>query len=123
VHQIQESVVRAITLERSADGRAYTFVNTGGNVWSPEGEPIRAPEAFVSALDSLLNLGALAWVPEPDEKELLLSVRLRLEPGTEGTPEAFTFARTSDGSTLCLTSAGQAATIDGALVEKLLGLF
>jgi len=118
VHQFQESQVRAIDLEHG--GRTYTFVNTGDNVWSPKGQTIRAPDDFVQALDGLLNLAATRWLDGPPECERVLAVRI-IE--TQGGETGFAFARRADGASLWLGAAGQAAEIDGAVVERLLRLF
>ncbi len=117
VHQIQESQVRALELEHA--GTTYTFVNTGDNVWNPQGQAIQAPPDFLQSLDGLLNLGAERWLDAAPSHELVLAVRVR---PLQGEPLAFAFARTPDGTTLCL--AGElVAAVDPALVERLLRLF
>lgn len=118
VHEIQESELRVIELTQGA--RSYAFVNTGDNTWSPKGQAIRAPKAFEQSLDRLLNLGAKRWLSAVSEREELLSVRLL---STAGVETRFSFARAPDGTYLWLGSGGQAAEIDGAVVEELRKLF
>ncbi len=118
VHEIQESLLRAIELERG--GQSYAFVNTGDNVWNPKGQAIRAPDAFLQALDGLLNLGAKRWLTSVPEHERLLSVRLL---STQSEETVFSFGRAPDGTYLWLSASGQVAEIDGAVVERLLSLF
>jgi hypothetical protein len=117
VHQLQESLVRALELERA--GRVLAFVNTGDNQWSPRGQEIQAPAAFLQALDKLLNLAAVRWLEGSVEGEELL--RVRVLP-TQGEPSEFSFLRTPDGVHACRAGTS-AAEVDGALVEKLVGLF
>jgi hypothetical protein len=118
VHEIQESLLRVIELEHG--GKSYAFVNTGDNVWNPKGQSIRAPDAFLQSLDGLLNLGAKRWLAAVPEHEQLLSVRLL---STQSEETLFSFARAPDGTYLWLGAGGQAAEIDGAVVERLLHLF
>jgi hypothetical protein len=120
MHQLQEAAVRAIVLTQRAQGRTYTFVNNGDNLWNPEGETIRAPAGFVQSLDGLLNLGAERWLESAPAAEALLDVRVER---VEGTPLAFTFLKTGEGAYVCTSEAGQAAEVGGELVERLLALF
>jgi hypothetical protein len=119
VHQLQESLVRAIELEHG--GRTYSFVNTGDNVWNPRGQSsIRAPDAFVQSLDGLLNLGARRWLSAAPPHERVLAVRIF---PTQGEENSFAFGRALDGTNVWLGATGQVAEVDGALVERLLRLF
>jgi hypothetical protein len=124
VHQIQESLVRAIELELAGKGTTYTFVNTGDNVWNPKGQTLRAPQGFVRSLDGLLNLAARRWLADLPEHQPLLAVRVLPLAGADPVePRRFSFARAADGAYLCTTESGQVAEVDGALVEQLLALF
>jgi hypothetical protein len=110
--------VRAIELEQG--GRSFSFVNTGDNEWSPQGQAIRAPSDFQLSLDGLLNLGAQRWLAAAPEHDPLLSVRIR---ATDGAETSFAFGRARDGSILWLGPDGETAVVDGAAVETLLRLF
>jgi hypothetical protein len=119
LHEVQESEVTWIELRHGE--RAYTFVNSGNNVWSPKGERIQAPAEFTLALDALLNLGTKRWLDERD-LELVDPVAV-LVHGPFGPDLAFTLGRTSAGAGVCRTESGELAEIDAELHERLLGLF
>lgn len=120
VHQLQESLVRAIDLRLLDRDTTYGFVNSGDNVWSPRGQSIAAPPDFLQSLDGLLNLGARRWLDEASEPWRLLEVRVL---PVQGEPLAFTLGRTADGTALCRTASGQLAEVDPALLERLLRIF
>jgi uncharacterized protein DUF4340 len=118
VHQLHESEVRMLELE--AGGKSYAFVNDGDNQWTTRGQPIRAPDDFVQALDGLLNLGARRWLAAAPAESPELGVRVT---PVQGEPWSFSFARAADGTHVYLGADGQAAEVDGALVERLMKLF
>jgi hypothetical protein len=121
LHKILESQVRALALTHA--GTTYTFVNTGDNVWNPSGQAIAAPQAFVGALDGLLNLSVESWLDAPEAADAgapELSVELRL---LSGETVRFGFSRARDGTVVCRTEAGLAAVVDAGPMEALLTLF
>jgi hypothetical protein len=119
VHQIQESLVRAVELRALAKDKRFVFVNSGDNQWSPEGETLPAPPGFLQSLDGLLNLGAQRWLGDEVVLEPALAVRFLL---LQDDPLEFTLAPLADGGWACLAG-GQSAAIDPVLVERLLALF
>jgi hypothetical protein len=120
VVQFQESLVRAVRLESLGHGRTYTFVNTGDNLWSPEGEALRAPNDFVQSLDGLLNLAAKRWLDDSGEAKEVLKVTLLPQ---QGEPFEFSLLQGPEASVLCRTASGLVAEADGALLARLLRLF
>jgi len=118
MHQIQESQVRMIELE--AGGKTFSFVNNGDNVWNPRGQSVAAPDDFVQALDGLLNLAATRWLTAAPAGQELLAVRVH---PLLGDTYAFRFLRAGDGGTVCEGRDGQIATVEPAVVERLLRLF
>lgn len=112
--------MRAVTLENLAARRAYTFINSGDNLWSPEGEAIRAPDDFVQSLDALLNLAAKRWLSSIEGAQERLNVTLQ---PTEGEHFEFSFLTDAQGTTYCRTESGLLAETDGELLRRLLSLF
>jgi hypothetical protein len=118
VHDVAESLVRAIELVH--DARRIVYVNSGNNYWSPEGETIRAPSAFEDALDPLLHLSARRWLTSESVGAEALRVRLLM---VQGDPLELGFAPLAGGGWAGLAAGGQRAEVEGAFVERLLGLF
>jgi hypothetical protein len=118
VHQIQESLVRAIELEHA--GATYGFVNTGDNVWNVQGKSIGAPQDFLQSLDALLNLGAKRWLDPAPPFEVELTARIR---PLRDEPFELVLGRTAEGAALCRAPGGVVAEVDSALLERLLKLF